>query len=77
MSATTITLSSEAREVMTDEQWDAIRWILRSPTVEGLRIMKGGFDLPDGYLTFQQFFPSNLGATSVYGGIDPAGGIST
>lgn len=77
MSATTITISPEAREVMNDEQWSAIGWLLKSPTVESLRVMKGGFDLPDGYLTFQQIYPSQLGATSIYGGIGPDGSVST
>ncbi len=75
--ATTITISPEARATMTDEQWEAIKRMLNHPSVESLRIMKGGFDLPDGYITFQQIYPSSLGATSTYGGIAPDGSVST
>ena len=72
-----VTITEEAREAITNDQRVAVGYLMRNPAIERLRVMKGGFDLPDGYLYFQQIYPSPLGSSSTDGGIAPDGRIST
>lgn len=71
-----ITFNERSLAQMTAEQHKAIMQMNErfGKTLLRLRIMVGGFDLPQGYLTFIQEFEEKR---MIYGGISPEGSIST
>lgn len=60
---------------MTIEQHKALLTMVeRNKSLVKIQVMTGGFDLPQGFLTFTQEF----GLTgNIYGGISPKGEVST
>jgi hypothetical protein len=65
-------ITKTALDIVTTEQREAIWQLLTSFTKVTVGV--GGFDLPDGYLTFVEEYSNG---TMVYGGIAPDGRIST
>lgn len=68
-----LTLTPEAMETMTLDQKSALVR-LHTQRVADIRVQKGGFDLPDGYLAFGQRYEEGV---IIYGGIAPNGDVST
>lgn len=68
-----LTLTPEAMEAMTFAQKFALLR-LHNQRVADIRVQKGGFDLPNGYLAFGQRY---LEGAIIYGGIAPNGDVST
>lgn len=61
---------------MTIDQHRALNLMCeRNKTLEKIHVHTGGFDLPQGFLTFVQQFAAPAG--NIYGGISPNGDIST
>ena len=68
-------INKEALEILTGEQAKSIARMCTDKT-QALTIQKGGFDLPDGYVTFLRVYDPRFGG-SIYGGISPEGDVST
>lgn len=70
-----ITFTDAGLAQMSIDQHNALLAMIgRWKTMSALRVMKGGFDLPDGYLMFEQKFQAG---DSIWGGISPEGRVST
>jgi len=71
-----ITFNERSLAQMTPEQHKALMSMCErfSKTLLRLKVMTGGFDLPQGYLTFVQEFAEKH---TIYGGISPEGRVST
>lgn len=74
MSDCTVLFAATAIEHCTVEQFEALKHMADSSVRKGIHVMKGGFDLPDGYLTFRYDYKDG---GSIYGGIAPNGDVST
>lgn len=69
-----VLLTKEACEICTEEQLRALFVMANSGTRKHIHVMRGGFDLPDGYLAFRADYRDS---GSIYGGIAPNGDVST
>ena len=70
---TQITFTADALKIATVNQLSQVVY-LAGPHCESVKVTKGTFDLPDGYLSFLQIMN---GGNRVVGGIDPDGRAST
>lgn len=68
-----ITFTREAWELASGDQIDAIDHIYTAETAR-LEILKGGFDLPSGYLMFIRYYDDG---STIVGGISDEGDVST
>lgn len=73
----TANLTHEALSTVTPEQIRALIRLLNTEHTAQMTVTKGGFDLPDGYLAFRLDYADPGNGTSIFGGIDPEGSVST
>ena len=72
-----VAFTSGAIKICTAPQLQAIKRIAVKPAIELVDVHVGGFDLPEGYLTFRIDYPNRGIYSTIYGGISPEGDVST
>jgi len=73
---TRIHFTKEALQLCTLQQVEAVCRLAGDD--HKIEVMAGGFDLPNGYVTFWQTYHGNdSGRPNIYGGISPEGDAST